>query len=149
MRPARSRLPIDDSLFFKLVRLINLTARPFQEGVGRQAHLSLNEWRVMVVLVSHPGIAGADVAFYTGLDKMSVSRALAALARAKRIKRQVDTSDNRRTRISLSAAGQRVFEEVGALAKLREAQFLHGISRTQIAQVSAVIDAMTRNVLAD
>ncbi|MFM2398261.1 MAG: hypothetical protein RL341_418, partial [Pseudomonadota bacterium] len=28
-QPAGSRLPIDDSLFFKLVRLINLTARPF------------------------------------------------------------------------------------------------------------------------
>jgi DNA-binding MarR family transcriptional regulator len=146
MRAAADRLPIDDSLFFKLVRLINLTARPFQEGVGKRMHLTLNEWRVMVVLASHPQCAASDVVSYTGLDKMSVSRALAALARAKRIKRRVDTADNRRTLISLSAAGQRVFEQLGVLAKQREAWFMRGISQPDIAYMTRVVDAMTRNL---
>jgi DNA-binding MarR family transcriptional regulator len=144
---AKSRLPIDDSLFFKLVRLINLTARPFQEGVGKQFHLTLNEWRVMVVLASHPGIASIEVASYTGLDKMSVSRALSGLARAKRITRKVDASDNRRVHIRLNAAGQRVFEQVGALAKQREAWFMRGIAARDVAQMTRVIDAMTHNLL--
>jgi DNA-binding MarR family transcriptional regulator len=146
-QPASSRLPIDDSLFFKLVRLINLTARPFQEGVGKQMHLTLNEWRVMVVLASHPDCAATDVASFTGLDKMSVSRALAALARAKRIKRRLDAADNRRALITLSAAGQKVFEQLGLLAKQREAWFMRGISKTDVAYMMRIVDAMTDNLL--
>jgi very-short-patch-repair endonuclease len=42
--------PADPSLFFKLVRVVNLTARPFQARVGQQHALTLNEWRVMAVL---------------------------------------------------------------------------------------------------
>ena len=32
---AKPVLPIDDSIFFKLVRVVNLTARPFVESIGR------------------------------------------------------------------------------------------------------------------
>jgi DNA-binding MarR family transcriptional regulator len=140
-------LPIDDSLFFKLVRLVNLTARPFQEGVGKSLHLTLNEWRVMLVLASHPDVAATDVASYTGLDKMSVSRALAALARAGRIKRRTDRTDNRRALVTLSAAGRRVFEQVGVRAKQREAHFMRNISAADLAHMTRVVNAMTDNVL--
>ena len=68
MSPARRRaaaLPVDSSLFFKLVRVVNLTARPFVETLARTHQLSLNEWRVMVVLASHPGVAASDVVLGT------------------------------------------------------------------------------------
>ena len=45
-------LPVADSLFFHLVRLVNQTARPFVEGFARQHHLTLNEWRVLVVVAT-------------------------------------------------------------------------------------------------
>jgi DNA-binding MarR family transcriptional regulator len=147
--PTKPRLPIDDSLFFKLVRLINLTARPFHEDVGKRMQLSLNEWRVMVVLASHPHCTATDVVSYTGLDKMSVSRALATLARAKRIKRTVDAADTRRALITFTAAGKRVFEEVGVLARAREQHFLRGIARADIAQMTRTVEIMTRNLLTD
>lgn len=71
---------LDDSLFFELVRVVNLMARPFSESIGKTHHLNLNEWRVLLVLVHHPGVAASEVAVLTGLYKMSVSRFLAALA---------------------------------------------------------------------
>jgi len=71
---------LDESVFFKLVRVVNLTARPFNEGIGRRHQLSLSDWRVMTVVGSHPGCAAADVCARTGMDKMSVSRALLRLA---------------------------------------------------------------------
>jgi DNA-binding MarR family transcriptional regulator len=110
-------------------------------------HLTLNEWRVMVVLASHPDCAATDVASFTGLDKMSVSRALSALARAKRIKRRTDAADARRVLITLSAAGQKVFEQLGRLAKQREAWFMRGISQADVAYMMRIVDAMTHNVL--
>jgi len=55
-RPRRPALPMDSSVFFKLVRVVNLTARPFSESIGKAHRLSLNEWRVLLVLANLSGI---------------------------------------------------------------------------------------------
>ena len=120
-QPARD-LPIDDSLFFRLVRVVNLTARPFSESIGRAHHLTLNEWRVLLVLANHPGVAASEVAALTGLDKMSVSRALGGLVRRGRVVRRVDPADKRRQLLRLSADGERLYERVGTPAKVQAYQ---------------------------
>src|SRR5215470_10137298 len=97
---------LDESLFFKLVRVVNLTARPFHEGIGRRHQLALNDWRVMMVVGGHPGCTASEVCARTGMDKMSVSRAIAALARQQRVLRKPDPLDGRRTLLRLSVAGQ-------------------------------------------
>ena len=51
----------EDSVFFKLVRVVNLTARPFQQRVGRQHQLTLNEWRTMAVLGAQPGLTATQL----------------------------------------------------------------------------------------
>ena len=38
--PRRAGLLASDSLFFKLVRVVNLTARPFSESIGQAHHLT-------------------------------------------------------------------------------------------------------------
>src|SRR3954463_9846768 len=97
-------LPVDsDSLFFKFVRVVNLTARPFHETIGKAHHLTLNEWRAMVVIASHPGLAAAASAESTGLDKMAVSRAIGGLDADGRLVKKPDPADQRRSLLSLSA----------------------------------------------
>lgn len=140
--PARAALPIDSSLFFKLVRVVNLTARPFVETLARTHHLSLNEWRVMVVLASHPGVAARDLADATGLDKMSVSRAIAALASRRRLLKQTDPKDARRTLLWLNATGQRLFKTIGTQASAREAQLFGPVSPDELAQLDRVVDKL-------
>jgi DNA-binding MarR family transcriptional regulator len=138
----KTRLPIDSSLFFKLVRVVNLTARPFVESLAKTHQLSLNEWRAMVVLASHPGVAAREIAEHTGLDKMSVSRAIAALDRHRRVRKEADPEDARRTRLWLNAAGQALFESIGARASQREAQLFSGISAAEQQAVGKIIDRL-------
>lgn len=135
-------VPVDSSLFFKLVRVVNLTARPFNETVGKANHLSLNEWRAMVVLASHPGVAAADIAEATGLDKMAVSRALAGLDRAGRLRREGDPADQRRSRLFLSTEGERLFDKVGRTAKRREAELFSALGAREAEQLSAALDKL-------
>lgn len=144
----KNRLPIDSSLFFKLVRVVNLTARPFVESLAKTHQLSLNEWRAMVVLASHPGVAAREIAEHTGLDKMSVSRAIAALDRHRRVRKEADPQDARRTRLWLNAAGQALFESIGASASQREAQLFSGISAAEQQAVSKLIDRLIAALLA-
>jgi DNA-binding MarR family transcriptional regulator len=135
-------LPVDSSLFFKLVRVVNLTARPFVETLARTHQLSLNEWRVMVVLASHPGVAASDLAVSTGLDKMSISRAVAALSRHGRLRKQVDAQDARRTLLWLNAAGLRVYQTIGERAKQREAQLFGRIDAAELQQMDRLMDQL-------
>ena len=138
----KGALPVDSSLFFKLVRVVNLTARPFVETLARQHQISLNEWRAMVVLASHPGAAASDIAELTGLDKMSVSRAVAALERHGRLVKAADDADARRTRLWLNPAGRGLFQRIGRQAKQREAQLFGAIGRVEQAALSATIDRL-------
>ncbi|MCW5636487.1 MAG: winged helix-turn-helix transcriptional regulator [Rubrivivax sp.] len=133
---------IDSSLFFKLVRVVNLTARPFVETLSRAHHLSLNEWRVMVVLAGHPGVAATDIVEATGLDKMSVSRALAALQRRGRLTKQPDPADARRASLRLSADGQALFRRLGTSAARREAQLFGGVTAAELVQMSRTLDRL-------
>lgn len=152
-RPARASvpaptlsLPVDHSLFFKLVRLVNLTARPFVEQLSRPHRLTLNEWRAMVVLASHPGVAAREIAGHTGLDKMSVSRAVAGLEREGRIRREPDPADARRTRLWLSDAGQALYLEIGESGAQREQQLFAGTSAAEQAQMHAIVDRLLARV---
>jgi DNA-binding MarR family transcriptional regulator len=138
----RDALPIDSSLFFKLVRVVNLTARPFVETLSKTYQVSLNEWRVMVVLAAHPGISASELAEFTGLDKMSISRAVAALSRRARLTKKADRDDARRTQLRLNAAGLRLFGTIGRHAKLREAQLLGGVDPTELDQLNRTIDKL-------
>jgi DNA-binding MarR family transcriptional regulator len=142
------RVPLDGSLFFKLVRVVNLTARPFVETLSRTHDLSLNEWRVMVVLAGHPGVAATGIADHTGLDKMSVSRAIAALDGHGRLVKRADPADARRTLLALNAAGRRLFETIGALAAEREAQLFGGVAAAELDYLGDIMDRLVATLQA-
>lgn len=148
MKRGQVVLPMDDSIFFKLVRVVNLTARPFAESIGRANRLTLNEWRVMLVLASHPGAAAQEVALHTGLDKMTVSRALAGLARHGRLVKKIDAADKRRSCLWLSATGQRVYEKIGVRGKAREAQLFSAVGVGDKEQLSRTLDTLIATLLA-
>ena len=135
-----------DPLFFKLVRVVNLTARPFHERVGREHRITLNEWRTMAVLAVQPGLNATQVADQTGLDKMAVSRALAGLLRHKRVQRHDDPTDRRSSRLYLTAAGKALHETVGALGREREVALFGGIGAVELAQLDTTLDKLIEAV---
>ena len=67
--------------------------------------LSIPEWRVMAVLAANPGLSAAEVTARTAMDKVAVSRAVAALQSAGRLHRTTAPADRRRTHLALTRAG--------------------------------------------
>ena len=137
----------DGLLIFKLVRVVNLTARPFAQRVGKEHALSLNEWRVMALVGAHPGCTASQVAEHSGLDKMAVSRALAALQRARRVKRQDDPSDQRRSCLYLSASGRALYAIAWESAQQREAELFEGMTARERARLSTMLDKLIASVI--
>ncbi|MDM0000063.1 MarR family winged helix-turn-helix transcriptional regulator [Variovorax sp. J22P240] len=137
---------LEDSVFFKLVRVVNLTARPFQQRVGRQHQLTLNEWRAMAVLGARPGLTATQVADLTGLDKMAVSRALAGLQRHKRLHRHEDPTDLRRSRLYLSSIGKALYATASSQAREREAELFAGVDTEELRRMNATLDKLIASV---
>jgi DNA-binding MarR family transcriptional regulator len=125
---------------------VNLTARPFIETLSHAHELSLNEWRTMVVLASHPGATARTVSDLTGLDKMSVSRAVASLDRRARIHKAGDPHDARRTQLRLSPAGEQLFRSIGVLAAERESLLLAGVDAAERLRFEQLVDRMIRSL---
>lgn len=138
-----------DPLFFKLVRVVNLTARPFQESVGRQHQLTLNEWRVLSLLGADPGLTATQVTELTGMDKMSASRAIAGLSRRRRLQRREDPADQRRSRLYLTSAGKTLCSTVGELAKAREAALFARVKPADLGRLDGILDSLLASVAAD
>jgi DNA-binding MarR family transcriptional regulator len=140
---AASRSKIDDSsVLFKLIRLVNLAARPFQEQVGKQHQLSLNEWRVMLVLDSHPGCTATAVVDYSGLDKMRVSRALSNLEKTARVQRVIDKEDARRALVRLTAKGKALFDVIAQTAAQREIAVFSGLTSSEVSHLTLAVDKL-------
>ena len=116
----RARIRTARSPFFQLLVLANLTARPFSERFARRLHLSLSEWRVLLVAADRPGITAQDLADYIGLDKMSVSRAVRGLVARRRLAREASARDRRRLHLYLTEEGWRVYEAIAASGLARE-----------------------------
>ena len=69
----------ETAVTFQLAVLTNLISQPFYEQVGRTSGMSLNDWRILLVLAAKPGLSQAEIVHATGLHKMTVSRSLKSL----------------------------------------------------------------------
>lgn len=98
----------------------------------------------MVVLASHAQIAATEVADFCGLDKMSVSRAISALAKADRIRKTPDTQDQRRTLLALSPAGKKLYNKIGSSAVKREAELFANIGQQDLQKLDALLDKLLK-----
>lgn len=120
-------------------RMSNEIARHYSERFG----LSIPEWRVMAVLGQSSGLSAGEVAKRTEMDKVQVSRAVASLARKKRVRKQADHSDARVTRLELTSRGRAIYHEIVPLALALEEQFLATLGPRERAKLGELLNKLT------
>lgn len=132
----------DDALLLAMLRLVDLAVRPLQGDLGRRHRLGLSEWRTLAVLEAHPGCAAIEVARRSGLDKMSVSRALASLEASGRIARRPDPDDARRSLATLTPAGRALCRALRAPAAGCGAALVAALDAAERRQLQALVERM-------
>jgi len=108
----RKNLRLSGFIPYRLSVVANTISTAIAGAYAQRFDLSIPEWRVIAVLADRPNISAAEVAEQTAMDKVAVSRAVASLLRSKRLQRRMARADRRRSVLSLSAAGERVYSEV-------------------------------------
>lgn len=138
----RRVIDIDKSLINKLTRAVNLAAAPFVENVGKVHRLSINEWRVLRTVAFAEGLSQQDISDRAGLDKMTVSRAVDRLVAAGRVTRRPDERDRRRSVVTMTECGWRVYAAIVPTALRREAEFLASLSDDERRALTALVDKL-------
>ena len=117
-------LDLDTFTPYRLSVVANRVSTAIARHYSDRFDLTIPEWRVMAVLGQTPGLSAREVADRTAMDKVQVSRAVAALLAAKRLTRTAHAQDGRVAHLSLSLKGREIYNQVVPLALALEQQFL-------------------------
>ena len=135
-------LQLEHFLPYRLSILSNTISQAIADDYQRRYDISVTEWRVMAVLARFDGLSAREVAERTAMDKVAVSRALARLVAAGRVRRHTHASDKRRSVLGLTAAGWKIHDEVAPMARLRERELLARLAPEEQDWLRRILDKL-------
>lgn len=133
---------LESFLPYRLSVLANRLSRAFARRYQDEFGISIPEWRVIAVLGAFAPLSSNEICERTEMDKAKVSRAVAALLKARRIERAPHPTDQRLIQLTLSAKGRKIYEAIVPRALALEADLTRGMSRAEIAQIHDLLDRL-------
>lgn len=137
-------LELERFLPYRLSVLSNTVSQAIAAEYEQRFGLTVTQWRVMAVLGRYAGVSAREVAERTAMDKVAVSRAVAGLIDAKRVKRTLAAHDKRQSVLRLTAAGWKIFDAVAPLAREHEAKLLAHLDAEERAWLARILDKLWR-----
>ncbi|HEV7606979.1 MAG TPA: MarR family winged helix-turn-helix transcriptional regulator [Steroidobacteraceae bacterium] len=135
----RENLHLEGFLPYRLSVLSNTVSSAIAAAYFANFGLSIPEWRVMAVLAANPGLSAAEVTARTAMDKVAVSRAVSTLLAAGRLRRTTAPADRRRTHLTLTTPGTRVYAQVVPMALEYERHLVAPLSKAERATLDRVL----------
>jgi DNA-binding MarR family transcriptional regulator len=136
-------LDLDHFTPYRLSVVTNRVSSAIAQQYSDRFNLTIPEWRVMAVLGHTPGLSAREVAMRTAMDKVQVSRAVAALLAAKRLTRTAHAMDGRIAHLSLSPKGREIYDKVVPLALALERQFLSVLSPAERKALDGLLEKLS------
>ena len=133
-----SAFVLSEFLPYRIVSLGDRLSRALA-GAYADEGVTIPEWRVLAVISQEPRMAARDVVAKTPLDKMAVSRAVAALEDKGLVRRSEDPNDRRVALLSLSPEGRVIFNRIAALALDFERRLLDELSADEQKRLRATL----------
>lgn len=137
-------LELERFLPYRLSVLSNTVSQAIADIYERRFDLSITEWRVMAVLGRYGGISAREVAARTAMDKVAVSRAVAGLIEAGRVRRFTADHDKRQSVLSLSGKGWKVYGQIAPLALEHERRLLAHLDSDEQEWLGRILDKLWR-----
>lgn len=139
---AEPELRLELFLPYRLWVLSSRVSRNLSRLYVDRFDLSIPQWRVLAVLGESPDLCADEICRLTGMDKVSVSRAVHALMNQGRVERQRDGRDGRRARIRLTRRGRSVHRKLVPLALSLEQGLLRGLNETEKRQLDRLLSKL-------
>ncbi|RKH67052.1 MarR family winged helix-turn-helix transcriptional regulator [Corallococcus llansteffanensis] len=141
-RPAS--LTLDEFLPYRLSVAANVVSQRIARVYAEQYGLSTQEWRLIAVLGEDGERTQLDLVRRTRMEKVPVSRAARALEERGLVRRARSERDARSRRLSLTAAGRRIYERVAPAALSAEAEVLSELEPAERAVLRSLLERVER-----
>jgi DNA-binding MarR family transcriptional regulator len=102
---------LDHHVFYWMTQVMNGRDRQINSEL-RPYRIRVPEWRILALLKARQSLSIGETAAIIGLDHATMSRTVDRMVRAGHVLRLSDAADLRVTRLSLTAAGTKLFDEV-------------------------------------
>jgi len=132
-------LVLEDFLPYRLSILSNRISRAIASRYAEKFDLTIPEWRVIAVLGRRPGLTAKEIAEATEMDKVAVSRAVARLTDARRVRAIADAADARRLKLTLTREGEAVHARIAPIALAAEEKLLAALDARERANLDALL----------
>jgi DNA-binding MarR family transcriptional regulator len=130
------------ALLHQLLKLTNRLMAPFSTHLAHRHRISLNEFRMLMTIGALGRTASHELAELTGVNVMSVSRAVATLERHGRIRVSPDPANRRRKWLVLTEEGTRLYELMRPQSE-RVADYLFSeLSPAEVGQLGRIVERL-------
>ena len=123
----------------RLLKLTNRLMAPFSTHLSHRYNISLNEFRLLMAIGRLGASASHELAEHTGVNAMSVSRAVATLERHGRIRVETDPSNRRRKVLRLTEEGERLYELMSPQTEVVADFLLGGLPEGDVAKLDELL----------
>lgn len=134
-----SLLRLREFLPYRLSVLSNTISTRIASLYDREFGLSIWQWRVMAVTGDRPGISATEIGQLTAMDKVAVSRAIAAMIQMGYLERKTSETDGRRSQLFLTPAGRDVYELIGPMALGAEQKLASSLTEEEQKQLERLM----------
>lgn len=115
----------------------------------RKSGVNLARWRVLAVLRAYGRLNLGQIVDLTVMEQPSISRIVTQLESEGLARRKVSARDSRVVHVSLTAAGERAFQEIYPTAKLHQERALSGFSKKEIDTLTKYLRRIQDNIEAE
>jgi DNA-binding MarR family transcriptional regulator len=105
-------LKLEQFLPYQLNVVAALVSEALSRVYAQRYRIGIPEWRVLVTLGQFGVMTGKAIGAHTHMHKTKVSRAVALLEKRKLLARRSNRADMRESFLSLTGAGQAIYEEL-------------------------------------
>ena len=139
-----AQVPDSDNvaMLHKLLKLTNRLMAPFSTHLAHRHRISLNEFRMLMTIGTMGRAASHQLAEMTGVNVMSVSRAVATLERHGRIAVSRDPDNRRRKWLILTPEGERLYTLMRPQSEKVAAYLFNALSAEQAQQMEAIVNTL-------
>lgn len=137
----KQHIDFNTYLPFLLVSVANAITRSASRTYNARFGVGVTEWRILANVAVRPGVTARDICRTSSLDKAAVSRAAALLSQRRLIVIE-EAEDRRERRITLTAAGQELHDQMLQVALAREAQLLQSLTGKDRAMLIRILNVL-------
>jgi DNA-binding MarR family transcriptional regulator len=142
------KLRLHDYLPYRLSVAANAVSRLIARAYESKFALKIPQWRLIAVLADEGPLTQQELCGRTIMDKVTVMRAAQALLARRLIRRLPNAEDGRSHRLIMTAAGQRLYDQIVPMALEYQARLLTGIERADVARLEQTLKRLEQSAIA-